>query len=177
MRSILMVVFLFSFLSTSVLAANYACRDSKGTLYFSDNLLSLPDDCRKNLHQIEQLSISDISTAPPADQEGSIEQPETPKDQIESKEVSAPQAAEWQRKAAGSAEKYVQGISDKEEARKRRDFGSRTRFAVTHQMLDAADKLINEARQEKQDLLDELDSQEIAGPQRAEIEKLLDPIH
>jgi len=177
MRSILLLFFLLSFLSTSAVAANYACRDSKGTLYFSDNLLSLPDDCRKNLHQIEHLGNSDQNASPPAEQEKSIEQSETSKDQIEPKEIGAPQAAEWQRKAAASAEKYAQGISDKEEARKRRDYGSRTRFAVTHQMLDAADKLINEARQEKQDLLDELDSQEIAGPQRAEIKKLLEAIH
>jgi|GEM_PF-929151 len=177
MRSLLLLLFLIGFLSTSVGAANFACRDSKGHLYFTDNPLDVPDDCRQNMQQIEQQSTSVNSASPPAAKEVPIKQPENLKNQAIQKKLSDEQFTQLQQRAEVSAKKYAQGVETLEAAGKRRRFGSKARFAETQKMIDEGNKLIGEARQEKEQLLSDLDSQQVPAQQSAKIEKLLEPIH
>jgi len=176
MRPILLLIFLISFLSTSVGAANFACRDSKGKLYFTDNPYDVPEDCRQNLQQIEQRSNSVGNVPSPATKEESVSPPASPKNQAVQKETNDEQAAQLQRQAAEAVKKYTQGVETLDKASKRRRFGSNARFAETQRMVDEGNKMIDEARQEKERLLTELESQKISAQQRAEIEGLLESV-
>lgn len=176
MRSGLLLIILISFLSTSAAAANYSCRDSNGKLYFTDNLAAVPSDCRQNLKQIYLNNPAVNNASSPAANNAQTKQTEAAPKPAGQNVASDTQAEQLMSRAATAAKKFSQGAGIMDEAGKRRRYGSKARFAVTQKMADQANQLISEARQEKEQLREELKSQPLTPQQSADIVKLLNSI-
>jgi hypothetical protein len=129
------------------------------------------------MQRLDHLSSPDSGASSSAANEAPTKPPENPGTPVGQNESADIQAAQLQNRATSSLKKFTQGVGVMDEANKRRRFGSKTRFAETRRMFDEADNMINEARQEKNLLLSELESQQIPDQQRADIVKLLEAIH
>ena len=176
MRSGLLLFILIGFLSTSVWAASYACRDSSGKLYFTDNLADVPEDCRQNLKQLDLYTPPVTDSSSPAVDNTQTNQTKAPEKTAQQNLISNDQFAQLKNRASAALQKYNQGVGLMDDASKRRRFGSKARFAVTQEMVDQAKKLITEARQEKEQLAGELKSQQLSAQQGEEIVGLLNSI-
>ena len=177
MRLGLLLILLVTCLVSVADAASYACRDSEGKLYFTDSPSGASEECLQNMKQIFLQKSSSVTnpnqseTKTPTASAAATSQEASPQPLV-SEEV----VAGLLQRAEASAAKFAQGLQGLEAANQRRRIGSKTRFAETKRIADEANQLINEARQEKNQLLKELESHQIPAPQRTDIIRHLDNI-
>lgn len=169
MRPLLLLFILLTGLATFAWGGSYACRDGKGTLYFTDNPLRLPEPCRKNMWQIKQQEYSADSAPTSAAKTPGQHDEERLIDRMIREDALERRARQLRQQAAVSVEKYTQGIELTKKLNRSWHYGVRARQTK-------GNRLLTEARQEKLQLLTELESLGIPTQQRAEIEKLLDAI-
>lgn len=171
---ILMVVFCtFPLMAVATL---YTCRDSEGRLHVTDNLQSLPDECRRDAHQVEATDPANLQFVPER----------TPAPAVDNRSEFQRQLLEQQRRqqeqqqreeqlikdARGLADRFEQAQQDRRNAIRSWNYDSRATVER------AADEM-NAARSGKQRILTNLEQQRmsirISEQVRAILEQITDP--
>ena len=180
MKPILLFIFLSVLLIFSAWSANFSCRDSNGRLYFFDNPMDVPADCRQNMQQIEGGN-SSATEVPPQGQENTTTSQEAqapqesqpsskpPVEQTVQDDALKQQLEQLQQRATAAVDKFTKGTELKEKGSRPYHYGAKTERAE-------GNKLIQEARQEKQQLITELNSLALTAGQQSEFKNILDKI-
>jgi len=170
MKHILLILLLLFFSATLASATMYSCRDKSGKLFISDNVQSLPAECRGDSQQIsyrdEVNYVPEIKT--PAGSSSEFEQAVREADQ----ELKQKKAIEegLLKQAQQLAEQYKQAVLDRKNATRRWQYeGSRD-------AIRRADEVMAATREQKSQLLDELQKQNISRKLEQQITDWLDMI-
>ncbi len=168
MRLLLLFFILFVSLTTLTWAASYSCRDSQGTLHFSDNPAQLPDSCRKNVRQVETkrafgYNPSASSADTPSESAPSVNLSAA---EIFKEEADQKRFEQLRQQVEAVVKKYTDGVALKEKSNRRWHYGSRAGQAQ-------GDQMIYDAGQEKLQLLEKLKSADISEQQHTQLQDLL----
>jgi hypothetical protein len=170
-RLILMVIFCLS--PMVVEATLYSCRDSEGRLHVTDNLQSLPDECRADVREIEPTDPDNLhfvpeTTPPPAADTRSrfemevLEQQRRQQEQEQREEQLISQARSL-------AAQFEQAQQDRRNAIRRWSYDSRATIER------AADDMAA-ARDGKQQLLTNLEQQRVSIKTSEQVRAILEQI-
>lgn len=166
MKTLLFFLFGVICLYTSVWGLGYSCRDGKGTKYFADSLQRLPQSCEGEIWQFKQQNFPDIPTAKePLDTRSSNNLFE----QMIKEDSLGRKFDHLNQLAVDAVEKYEKGAELLNIPKRRWHYGQKAR-------VKNGQKLIQDARQAKQDILINLETLKLSSQQQTEIETQLAPI-
>ncbi|MEE4253532.1 MAG: DUF4124 domain-containing protein [Desulfuromusa sp.] len=171
MRKVLSLWLIVMFAAIAAQATTYSCRDKQGKLYITDNLQSLPAECRERVQKVEPEDPDNLNYVPAqADPQGSGEQflravRDTEREQKQKKE----RVEQLEKRAEQLAAQYKQAVQDKNNATRRWSYSSRG-------VIQKADKIIESAREGKRQLLTEIDRANISRQNEEKIVSWLDEI-
>ncbi len=172
MRILILMVVMCTFPLVAV-ATLYTCRDSEGRLHVTDNLQSLPDECRSGARQVEATDPDNLQFVPER----------TPAPAVDSRSEFQRQLLEQQRRqqeqdkreeqmiqeARGLAERFKQAQQDRRNAIRRWSADSRRTIE------QAADDMAA-ARSGKQRMLINLEQQRVSTGTAEQVRALLEQI-
>jgi len=172
MRTIILLV-LFCTLPLQALATLYTCRDSEGRIHITDNLQSLPDECRSGAREVEATDPDNLHFVPER----------TPAPAVDSRSEFERQLLEQQRQqqeqqqreeqligeARRLADKFTQAQQDRRDAIRRWSADSRRTIER------AADDMAV-ARSGKQQMLAELNRQRVSIRTSEQVRAILEQI-
>ena len=168
MRILLLVVFLLNVFFGTAWSKTYSCRDSSGTLHFSDNLQGLPEECLGKEKVVDQTEPDNLNYVPasqvPAGSgtefKHSVRAAEREAQQKES------QLKNLNLRAESLLERYTQATREKRQAKRSWNYSSRDK-------IKQADNEIEQVRTAKQQLLEELSGASISSQDKGAIEEIL----
>ena len=168
MKILLLTLLYCIWLTASAWGLNYYCRDSNGTEFFADSPEWLPESCQGEIWQLEQQNFSDAATsapeltAPPQKDDNLMER------MIE-EDALAIKVEQLKEQAGAAVEKYGQGIRLLDVSPRRQRYGRGARK-------EQGQKLVLDAQQAKQGILNDLEVLQLDPGHRLEIEKQLESI-
>lgn len=166
---LLFLFFLFSFLPAAVVVAETVyCIDAQGQQHIADDMMSLPESCRS---QFEKLTPSDSgrvnyvpSVSPPASNSLNFERAVRAQEiELERKQAYSESLL---RRAERISRTYTEAVQARKEALRSKSYGQRD-------IIRQADEQMQQSRDEKALLLNELEEARIYGQKRQDIEALL----
>lgn len=169
MKFLLLFFIWFTCLPISAWGVGYSCRDVKGTKYFADSPLRLPETCKDKIWQFEQSDFYDNKTSAP----DSAPQPK-PKNnlfqQMIEEDTLARKIDQFKQRATDAAGKYAQGTELLNSIKRIRHSGFRARK-------EKGEELIRAAHRSKQNILNDVEVLQLSPKKRVGIEKQLELIH
>ncbi len=168
MKFLLLTVSCCLWLTASAWGLSYYCRDSNGTEFFADSPEWLPESCQGEIWQLEQQDPPAASTSAP-ESTAPAEKEENLLERMIEEDVLAIKVEQLKAQTGAAVEKYDQGSSLLDVSPRRLRYGRRERT-------EKGKKLILEAQQAKQEILNELEVLQLAPKNRQEIENQLELI-
>ncbi len=173
MKKCLFLVLILVFSATLTFATMYSCRDRHGKLYITDNIQSLPAEClggkQKITYRDDPGQVSYVPTPDvPAGSGTEFEQAVANADQ-ELKQKKALEEGLLSR-ARQLAEKYNQAQIERNAATRR------WQYAGSRDAIRRAEKVMQDARAEKEEILAELEKRNISRNMEQEITDWLDKV-
>lgn len=171
MRVFLFLILMAGLSVASGWAKTYSCRDSKGRLHYSDNLQGLPEEClgkEKEVKPGKADNLNFVPATPPPEGSG-IEFEHSVRAVERDLQKKESQKRQLKSRAESLLESYRSAVADKRQAKRSWDYSSRDRIKL-------ADDQIEQARIGKQQLLDELDSANIADKEKESVRTILEGI-
>ncbi len=145
--------------ATLAAATMYSCRDKDGKLFVSDNLQSLPPECRGDKQQISYKDDPDNLNYVPAEEipagVGAEFQKEVQQVEVQQEQKKQQLESLWQR-VESIVQQYGQLVREKRAAKRSWSYDSRDK-------IDKADARIAQIREEKQRLLAAIAGQRLAA--------------
>jgi len=172
MRTLLYLLLMFVVFLPEVEAKTYSCRDSKGQLHVTDNLQTLPEECRGKAQVIQPGEAPDsLNVVPQIDQpKGSgAEFQQNVREADRAVQQKREKVDEYLRRAEKMAEEYRNAEQEKRQATRRWSYSSRD-------IIRQADERLEQVRQGKKQLLIELRGQKIPPEKEKKIRADLDVI-
>jgi hypothetical protein len=173
MKKILFVLLIVIFSAVSASATMYSCRDKSGKLFVSDNLQSLPAECRGDKQQITYRDDPRAVNYVPAAKTPSGSGPEFEQAVREAEEdLQQKKALEdgLLQQAQQLAEQYQQAVIDRKNATRRWKYEG-SRDAIRH-----AEEVMEATQSQKEQLLEELQNQKVSRRMEQEITDWLDKV-
>jgi hypothetical protein len=172
MRTIILLV-LFCTLPLQVLATLYTCRDSEGRLHVTDNLQSLPDECRGVAREVEATDPDNLHFVPER----------TPAPAVDSRSEFKRQLLEQQRQQQEQQQREDQLIKEArdladqfEQAQQARRNAIRRWSADSRRTIEGAMDDMTAARSGKQLLLADLERQRVSITTSEQVRAILEQI-
>ena len=166
----LLLVLLF-FTVTSGAAESYSCRDSHGRLHLADSPGNLPEECLGQEQKHQSGAVDNLNYVPmpvePAANSGSFERSVRAADRELLQQRQA--AEQLQQRAEQLASSYETAVSDKRQAKRRWSYGSR-------ETILGADRRIEQARDGKRKLLQELSGSRLSDREEVQVRALLERV-
>ena len=171
MLKILSLLGLSIFFSMTVHAASYSCRTKQGNLYLTDNLQSLPAECRGEMRKVDPEDPDNLNYVPSQKVSPGVgfEFQKTVRDIELKREKKQQQIEGWLLRSKQLAEQYRQAIQEKNNATRRWSYKSR-------QIISEAEEQIAKTREGKLQVLAEMKRQKNLRNKQAEIVSWLDQI-
>jgi len=172
MRSGILVLLLVGLLPVASLGVvSYSCRDSQGELHFADSPANLPAECAGQAQKIETGKVDNLNIVPSAPApSGSGAEFDDAVRAVERQQVQQQQQIEQlKQRAKQLADSYQEAVTAKRSALKRWSYSSREK-------IDQADQQIAQARDGKQQLLQELGSVRMPADVEQKIRQRLESI-
>ncbi len=170
-RAVILCSIFSLLLSSSVCAEIYSCRDKQGRIHVSDNLQTLPDECRAEARQLQATDPDNLHYVPDA---GSV----TTSDPRVEGFVREQQHRRQEREEA--AERLLQKadelLSVYQQAQKDRRNAVRSWSYASRQNIQKAQQQIANVRMEKQQVLEELEQWRFSAETKDRIRRTLDGI-
>ncbi len=168
----LLTMLLVLLLAPMVRAESYSCRDNQGRWSFSDSLMNLPEECldRAQTHASDE-TVDNLNYVPPAAESGgsdlsfdrSVREVEH---DLQRKEQRSKQL---QQRAEQLAENYETANADRRRALRRWNYRSR-------ETIQKSELLIQQLREGKQQLLQELSAAALSGREEQQIKATLERV-
>ncbi|MEA3544431.1 MAG: DUF4124 domain-containing protein [Thermodesulfobacteriota bacterium] len=159
MRFMVCLSLVFMFIGTAVAgdATTYSCRDQDGQLHLTDNLQALPEECRGVAKNIKPVTPDNLNYVPsqPEPQGSGIEFQQAVRDAERKQQQEQVQVKKLLQRAEQLAAQYRQAVQEKRKSTRRWSYGAR-------EIIQKAEIQIEDAREGKKQLLDEMDGQKIA---------------
>ena len=173
MKKILVLLSVLLFLAVSASATLYSCRDKNGKLFISDNLQSLPAECRGDKQQITYRDDPGAVSYVP-----DVEVPTGAGSEFEDAVRGAEQDLQKKKaleegllkQAQQLAEQYQQAVIDRKNATRR------WKYAGSRDAIRRADEVMEAALAQKEQLLSELQNQNISRNMEQRITDWLDKV-
>lgn len=171
MAKVLSLWLLVMVIAITAQATTYSCRDKQGKLYITDNLQSLPAECRGQTQKVKSEDPDNLNYVPAqTDPQGSGDQflravRDTEREQKQKKA----RGERLVKRAEQLVAQYKQAIQDKNNATRRWSYASRG-------VIQKADEVIESAREGKRQLLTEIDRANISRENEEKIVSWLDEI-
>ena len=167
----LMVMLLPLLLVTATWADNYSCRDSQGRLHLADSLSNLPEECREQAKTHTSDAVDNLIYVPtPAEPGGSdIRFEHSVRDAERGLQRKQQRGEQLQQSAETLAEKYETASADRRRAKRSWNYSSR-------ETIKKSDVLIQEAREGKQQVLQELPAAALPSREEQQIRAILDRV-
>jgi hypothetical protein len=172
MKLSLLLTLLFLPALTTFGAETFTCKDLQGQLHISDNLMSLPAECRNQARTSEpDTEPGKVNYVPPVENsiQHSDEFKRAVREEERANEARKRQAAELVRRAESLAVTFEDAVTRRKKAVRSREYGNREEIILAEQQLQ--DSLTG-----KKELLDELESAQLSTEQRQHIEVQLERI-
>ncbi|MDX2494587.1 MAG: DUF4124 domain-containing protein [Desulfuromusa sp.] len=171
MQRILFLLLLSAFSVVTVQATTYSCRDKQGKLFMTDNLQALPAECLGQTQVVEPKDPDNLNYVPAqADPQGSgAEFRQSVRAAEHEQRQTQGRVEKMLLRAEQLAEQYRQAIQEKNNATRRWSYSSR-------EIIQKADDRIKKAREEKKQLLAEMQGQKIPRDDEKKIVSWLDEI-
>lgn len=173
MKQILMILLILFFSTTFASATMYSCRDKSGKLFVSDNLQSLPAECRGDKQQItyrdDPGKVNYVpETETPAGSGPEFEQAVRGAEQ----DLQQKKALEegLLKQAQQLAEQYQQAVLDRKNATRR------WKYEGSRDAIRQADEVMAETQAQKEVLLGELQNQNVSRNMEQQITDWLDKV-
>ncbi len=171
MQKIFSLLLIMFFVGVMAQATTYSCRDKHGQLYITDNLQTLPAECRGRMQMVEPKDPDNLNYVPAqADPQGSGAEFQQ---SVAEAQREQHQKQKWVdgllSRAEQLAEQYQQAVQEKSNATRRWSYRSRG-------IIQKADEQIQNAREGKQQLLAEMKGQSISWSDEEKIVSGLDTI-
>lgn len=164
MRLVVCFLLAFMMMAMAVGAATYSCRDRDGRLYMTDNLQSLPEECRAAAEKMQSEDPDNLNYVPQQDLDSKVSQKF--EQQVREEELRIEQekrqAENFMRRAEQSAALYQQAVVEKRQAFRRWTYQSR-------ELIGRFDQQIEKARADKRQLLDEISDQRLDSERMRQI--------
>jgi outer membrane murein-binding lipoprotein Lpp len=161
-----------SLFALSAFAASYSCRDSRGRLHITDNLQSLPEDCRASATEAPQEDPDNLHYVPSRRPSPEVSDREFKKQvreveqELRKKRLKTDELAVRARELAAD---YQRTVSEKRQALRRWSYQSRDKIRD-------ADERIDRIREEKKQLLTEMETVRMDRDEARQIRADLDTI-
>ena len=171
MKKVLCLILILVFSVVTVQATSYSCRDKQGRLYITDNLQSLPEECRGRTQMIKPETPDNLNFVPStAEPQGSGTEFQQKVREVE-RELQQKQLRfeGFLLRAEHLANQYQQAEQGKRNALRRWSYASRG-------IIKKADEQIRKACEGKQQLLKEMNGQKIPRDVKQKINFLLGKI-
>jgi hypothetical protein len=172
MRTVFLLIIICS-LPVLAAATLYSCRDSEGRLHVTDNLQSLPDECRGVARDVETTDPDNLHYVPERTPAPAVDHRSEFQRQLleQERQQQEQQQREEQlvKEAQGLAEMFEQAQQDRRNALRRWSYDSRATIER------AADEM-NAARSGKQQLLTDLERQRVSIGTAEQVRALLEQI-
>lgn len=172
MRTLFLFIIICS-LPTLAVATLYSCRDSEGRLHVTDNLQSLPAECRAGAREIDQTNpdnlhfVPERSSSPPIDTKSRFQQQVFEQEQRQREQQQLEERLI--REAQGFADLYLQAQQERRNAIRHWRHDSRATIER------AADQMAT-AQREKQRLLAELEQHRVPARVSEHVREILGQI-
>ena len=169
MVKILSLWLIVMFAAVTVQAMTYSCRDKQGKLYVTDNLQTLPAECRGQTQKVESKDPDNLNYVPAqADPRGSGEHFQQQVRAVEREQKQKKERTEkLLQRAEQLADQYKQAVREKNNATRRWSYNSRA-------VIQKADERIKQAREGKKQLLAEIKEENISRQDEERIVSRLD---
>ncbi len=171
MQKIFSLMLLVAFFSITVHATTYSCRDKQGRLFMTDNLQTLPAECRGQAQEVDPDDPDNLNYVPAQDVSRGAEKEfqQTVRDaerELMQKQMRVEKLLLQAEQLAGQ---YQQAVQEKSNATRRWSYNSR-------EIIQKADDRKQKAREGKQQLLTEMVGLKISGDDEKKINSWLDEI-
>lgn len=170
---ILILMVIFVTLPLVATATLYTCRDSDGRLHVTDNLQSLPDECRADVREVEATDPDNLHFVPET----------TPAPAVDSRSEFQRQLREQERQQQEQQQreeqmiKEARGLADRfEQAQQARRNAIRRWSSNSRSTIERAADEMNAARSGKQRMLAELERQRLSIRTSEQVRALLEQI-
>lgn len=180
MRTIQLLVVLLPMLLVAVVSAeNYSCRDSHGRLHLSDNIANLPEDCvdKVQTHASDDVGTLNIVPTPDGsnDNDSSREFQQNVREaeqDLQKKQQTLQTSEQLQQRAEKLADAYESAAADKNQALKRWKYGE----GGSRDTMEKSDKRVQQTREGKQQVLQELSDSSLSRRDKEKIEATLNRV-
>ena len=168
---ILLLIFLTGLIATSASAQIFSCRDSQGMLHYSDNLQGLPEECLGQQQEVKpggSDKLNFVPASPDSQGSGASFRQSVRAEESKLQEVKQ-QGQQLQSRAEKILASFQQASQQKRQATRRWSYDSR-------KIIKQADAEIEQAREERQQVLQELADSRLARQDKKRIEDLLEEV-
>jgi hypothetical protein len=171
MPKVLSLLLIVIFAGVTAHATTYSCRDKQGQLYMTDNLQTLPAECRGRMQKVEPEDPDNLNYVPAqANPQGSgVEFQQAVRNAEREQKKKQERVEKLLQRAEQLAGQYQQAVQDKNNATRRWSYGSRD-------IIKKADDKIQKSREGKQQLLTEMGEEKISRQDEEKIVFGLDEI-
>ncbi|MDX2479616.1 MAG: DUF4124 domain-containing protein [Desulfuromusa sp.] len=171
MQKTLALLLVIVFSGVTVQATTYSCRDKQGRLFMTDNLQTLPAECRGQVQVLESKDPDNLNYVPAqeAPQGAGAEFQQTILDVQREQQHKQERIKSLLLRAEQLAEHYRQSVKEKYRARRYWHSGSR-------EVIQQADGRIEKAREGKQEIVTEMNKLKIPRDAKKKIIDWLDEI-
>lgn len=168
---LLLICFCLLLPTTAVRAETVYCIDAQGQKHIADDMMSLPESCRLESKKLAPSDAGRINyvppVSPPTDSSARFEQEVRAQDaELERKKRFAESLL---RRAERISRTYEEAVAARKEALRSKSYGQRD-------ILRRAEDQMQQSRNEKELLLNELEQARIYGQERQDIEELLNKV-
>ncbi len=171
MRNLLLFFLLGLLFVSTATAQTYSCRDKQGKLLFSDKLSNMPSECLTEATEVTSEQAGTLNFVPnPSTSAGASQEVENQIREVDRQaEEKNAQAGQLEQRAKSLANQYQDAVARKTKARRSWNYSSR-------ETVEQAESEIQQARQGKQQLLEELPRAAISGDNQTRIKEHLGQI-
>ena len=173
MKRFLLILLVLLFSASLATATMYSCRDKSGKLFVSDNIQSLPAECRGDQQQITYRDDPGNVNYVPAAKTPAGSGPEF-EQAVQNAEQDLQQKKALEEgllsQAQQLADQYQQALEERKNATRR------WQYAGSRDAIRRADEMMDEARAKKEQLLNELQEKNVSRSMEQEITGWLDKV-